>query len=164
MTWFDYAVLSIVAASIIIGAWRGVVGEIIALVAWVLAYFAARFWGGAIAELLFGRLIADPGLRIVAGWVVVFVIVLMLMALIRLAIRGLLKALGLSLSDRLLGVVFGAARGLLIVLALVAVGGMIGLPKENWWGEASLSAPLETAVVASKPWLPPEVAKRIRFR
>ena len=164
MTWFDYAVLAIVAASIVVGAWRGVVGEIIALVAWVLAYFAARFWGAAIAELLFGSLIADHGLRIVAGWAVVFVVVLMLMALIRLAIRGLLKALGLSLSDRLLGVLFGAARGLLIVLALVAIGGMIGLPKEHWWVEASLSAPLETAVVASKPWLPPEVAKRIRFR
>jgi len=163
MTAFDYVVLAIVGASVVLGVWRGVVGEIIALVAWVLAYFAARWWGALIAETLFGG-IADHGLRIVAGWVVVFVVVLMLMALLRLAMRGLLKALGLSLSDRLLGLLFGAARGLLIVFILVAVGGMISLPKEKWWSEAYFSAPLETMVLASKPWLPPEVAKRIRFR
>jgi len=86
------------------------------------------------------------------------------MALLRLAVRGLLKALGLSLSDRLLGVVFGAVRGLAIVLVLVVVGGMTSLPKEKWWADAYFSAPLETAVLAGKPWLPVDVAKRIRFR
>lgn len=164
MTAFDYVVLAILCASVVLGIWRGVVGEIIALVAWVLAYFAARWWGTAIGDLFFGGLISDQGLRLVAGWVVVFIVVLMIMALLRLAVRGLLKALGLSLSDRLLGLFFGVARGLLIVLVLVAIGGMLSLPKEKWWSDAYFSAPLETAVVASKPWLPPEVAKRIRFR
>ena len=163
MTVFDYVVVVILTASVLIGVWRGVVGEIIALAAWVLAYFAARWWGSALAETFFGA-ISDPALRIVAGWVVVFVIVLLLMALVRLAVRGLLKALGLSLSDRLLGMIFGAARGLLIVCLLVAIGGMLSLAKEKWWSEAYFSAPLETAVLASKPWLPPDIAKRIRFR
>jgi len=45
----------------------------------------------------------------------------------------------------------------------VAVGGMTSLPSEKWWSEAYFSAPLETAVLASKPWLPSEVTKRIRF-
>jgi membrane protein required for colicin V production len=40
---------------------------------------------------------------------------------------------------------------------------MTALPKEKWWSEAYFSAPLETAVLASKPWLPSDVAKRIRF-
>jgi membrane protein required for colicin V production len=96
--------------------------------------------------------------------VAVFISVLVLMALLRLAVNGLLKVLGLTLTDRLLGLFFGAARGLAIVLALVAVGAMTMLPKEKWWSEAYLSAPLETAVLAGKPWLPPEVSKRIRFR
>lgn len=163
MTAFDYVVISIVVASLVLGLWRGVVGEIIALVAWILAFFAAKLWGAEIAQALFAG-IADPALRIVAGWVAVFVVVLVLMSLLRLAVRGLLKALGLTLTDRLLGVIFGVARGLVIVFVLVAVGGMTSLPKEKWWSEALFSAPLETAVLASKPWLPPEVAKRIRFR
>ena len=163
MTAFDYIVIGISFASLLIGLWRGVIGEIIALTAWVLAFFAAKFWGTEVARVVFGGL-ADPGVRIVAAWVLVFVVVLLAMSLLRLALRSLLKVLGLTLTDRLLGVIFGAARGLLIVLALVAAGGMTEAPKEKWWSEAQFAAPLETAVLASKPWLPPEVAKRIRFR
>jgi len=163
MTAFDYVVVTIVLASVALGVWRGVVGEIIALAAWVLAFLAARWWGAEVARVFFSAIV-DPALRIVAAWVALFVVVLVLMALLRLAVRGLLKALGLSLSDRLLGIVFGLARGLVIVLALVVVGGMTLLPKEQWWSAAYFSAPLETAVLAGKPWLPPEVSKRIRFR
>ena len=130
MTAFDYIVIAIVAASVLLGLWRGVVGEIIALVAWVLAFFAAKYFGAEVARAMFTS-ITDPALRLVAAWVAVFVVVLVLMALVRLAVRGLLKALGLSLSDRLLGIVFGGVRGLAIVLVLVAAGGMTSLPGER---------------------------------
>lgn len=163
MTVFDYIVIAVVAASVLLGIWRGVVGEIIALVAWILAFFAARWWGDEVANSVLNA-ISDPVLRLVAAWVLVFIVVLMLMALLRLAIRGLLKALGLSPTDRLLGMIFGVARGLVIVLALVVVGGMTMAAQQKWWVEAYFSAPLETAVMAGKPWLPQEIAKRIRFR
>ena len=163
MTAFDYVVIAIVALSVALGVWRGVIGEVIALTAWVLAFFAARAWGSDVAQMLFAGVIGDPVVRLVAAWVAVFVAVLLAMALLRLAVRGLLTALGLSPTDRLLGVVFGAARGVLIVLLLVAIGGMTSVVKEPWWRGAYFSAPLETAVLASKPWLPADVAKRIRF-
>ena len=147
MTAFDYVVVSIVIASLLLGLWRGVIGEIIALVAWLLAFFAAKWWGAEIAQALFSG-IADPALRIVAGWVAVFVAVLMLMALLRLAVRGLLKALGLTITDRLLGVIFGVARGLVIVFVLVAVGGMTSVPKEKWWSEAQFSAKIFDSITA----------------
>ena len=163
MTVFDYIVIAVVAASVLLGIWHGVVGEIIALVAWVLAFFAARWWGDEVANSVLNA-IRDPALRLVAAWVLIFIVVLMLMALLRLAIRGLLKALGLSPTDRLLGMIFGVARGLVIVLALVVVGSMTMAAQQKWWVEAYFSAPLETAVMAGKPWLPEEIAKRIRFR
>ena len=128
----------------------------------VLAGLAAWQLGPEVGALI--TAIADPGLRVLAGYAAVFVGVLLVLALVRLAVRGLLKALGLTAVDRVLGVVFGVARGLLIVFILVAIGGMTSLPKEAWWRNASLSQPLETAVLASKPWLPPEAAKRIHFR
>ncbi|MFT3849916.1 MAG: CvpA family protein [Propionivibrio sp.] len=163
MTVFDYIVIVIVSASVLLGLWRGVVGEVIALVAWVLAFFTAKWWGTDIANAVLTA-IADPILRLVAAWVLIFVVVLILMALVRLAVNGLLKVLGLSLTDRLLGMVFGALRGFAIAMILVAIGGMTMLPKEKWWVEAHFAAPLETAVLASEPWLPPEIVKRIRFR
>ena len=163
MTIFDYIIIAIVAVSVILGVWRGVVGEILALIAWGLAILAARWWGDEVANILV-TVIAHPVLRLVAAWALIFIAVLILMALLRMAVSGLLKAIGLSPINRILGMVVGVVRGLLIVLLLVAVGGITMLPKERWWVEAYFSAPMETAVIASKPWLPPEVAQRIRFR
>jgi len=162
LTGFDYGVIAILFASLALGMWRGLVGEVLALLAWVLAALAAWQFGREIGALI--TVIPDPGLRILAGYAAVFVGVVFVLALVRLAVRGLLKALGLTAVDRVLGVLFGVARGMLIVLLLVAVGGMTSAPREPWWARARLAPPLETAVLASKPWLPPEAAKRIRFR
>ena len=108
--------------------------------------------------------ISDPGIRLAAGYIAVFVAVLVLLALLRQLIRGTLKMLGISFIDRFLGLVFGLARGLLIVLLLVAIGGMTPAPKEPWWRAAVLAPPLETAVLALRPWMPHFAAERIDFR
>jgi len=162
MTVFDYVVIGVVAISLLLGLWRGVVGEVIALAAWILAVMAAAEYGGQAGQAIFTG-IADPAIRLLAGCVTVFVGVLVAMSLIRLAVRNMVKALGLSLSDRLLGAVFGLARGLLMIMVLVALGGMTAAPKQIWWKSAMFSAPLETAVLVTKSWLPDDLAKRIRF-
>ncbi|OQA32264.1 MAG: Colicin V production protein [Betaproteobacteria bacterium ADurb.Bin341] len=163
MTVFDYVVLGIIAASLLLGLWRGVIGELIALAAWVLAFLAAVEWGGEIGDALLPG-ITDGSLRNLAGCAIIFVVVLILMAIVRLAVSGIIKALGLTLSDRLLGVVFGVGRGVLIAMILVIAGGMTSAPKQSWWRDALFSAPLETAVLVAKPWLPDDLAKRIRFK
>lgn len=163
MTAFDYTVLIIMISSMLVGTWRGMLGEIAAIATWILFLLAAKWWGDAMARQFLGA-ISDAALRIVVAWVLIFVIVMLLMGLVRQAIRGLLRVLRLTPTDRAMGVLFGAVRGSLIVLALVALGGMLSLSKEKWWREAYLSGPIETAVLACKPWLPPEVAQRIHFR
>lgn len=162
MAVFDYAVIGIVALSLALGLWRGVVSELIALAAWVLAVMAALEFGGEAGDFLFFK-IADPAIRALAGCALVFVVVLVAMSLVRLAVHSVVKALGLSLSDRLLGMFFGVARGVLVVMALVAAGGLTSAPQQPWWKQAALAPPLETAVLAAKPWLPDDLAKRIRF-
>lgn len=163
MTYFDYFVIAVMAISLLLGLWRGMIGEIIALTAWVLGFIAAREWGGELAGAFLTR-IADPSARLLIAWMLIFIAVLALMALLRLLLRGLLKALGLTITDRLLGLFFGLMRGALILLILVAAGGMTPLPQEPWWRGAQFAPPLETAVLMGRPWLPPEVAKRIQFR
>lgn len=163
MTIFDYVVIGIVVASLLLGLWRGVVGELIALAAWVLGFLAASEFGGEVGTRVFAGL-GDPGLRHLAGYAAVFVAVLVLMAVLRLLAGSLIKALGLGLSDRLLGLLFGILRGMLIVMVMVALGGMTPAPRQTWWQGATLAAPLETAVLAVRPWLPEDLAKRIRFK
>jgi membrane protein required for colicin V production len=75
-----------------------------------------------------------------------------------------LAAAGLGVLDRFLGGVFGALQGIAILLALVVAGGLTSLPQQPWWRDAVSAPPLETAALASKPYLPPELAKRIRYR
>jgi membrane protein required for colicin V production len=162
MTFFDYVAIGIVSLSLLFGLWRGVVGEIIALVAWGLGIFAAVQFGAQVGQAVFGGL-SDPALRTLAGCVVIFVGVLLVMALVRMLVKQMVKALGLSVSDRLLGMLFGLARGVLVCMVLVGLGGMTSAQMQSWWRQATLSAPLETAVLAIKPWLPDDLAKRIRF-
>jgi membrane protein required for colicin V production len=163
VTAFDYAVLAVIAASSLLGLWRGVVSELLALAAWVVAFIAARTWADTAGGHL-GGLVAEPTLRYAAGFVAVLVAVLALFAIGRLVLSLLLRAVGLGLADRLLGAGFGVLRGGLIAFVAVLVAGMTSLPKAVWWREAALAPPLETAVIAAKPWLPVEVAKRIRYR
>ncbi|MDR0672440.1 MAG: CvpA family protein [Zoogloeaceae bacterium] len=163
MTGFDYGVLGIVVCSVLLGFWRGVVGEIIALAAWALAFFAARFLGAEVGQGLFLNLIEEAGLRTLAGCAVVFVVTLALMGLARMAISRLIRALGLGLADRFLGFFFGLARAVLIVLALVIAGGMTALPQQTWWAAAKLAPPLEIAALSLRPWLPEAIAQRLRF-
>jgi membrane protein required for colicin V production len=163
VTAFDWVVLGVVGASVVLGLWRGVVSEILALAAWVAAFFAARHFGGEAGGLL-ARWIADPAAAAMAGFVGVFIAVLVVFAVIRQLLSFLLRAVGLGVLDRLLGSVFGVARGLVLVLAGVLLAGMTAMPKESWWRGAVLAPPLETAVIAAKPWLPSEVARRIRYR
>lgn len=163
MTVFDYAVLAVVAASVLLGAWRGFVSEALALAAWVAAFFSGRALAPDVAPVFSGW-IKEPVLQYIAGFAVVVVAVLVLVALLRFAVSRLLRAIGLGPLDRLLGAVFGVARGALVVLAAMLIGGLTALPQQAWWREAWLAPPLETAVLAIKPWLPPAVAKRIKYR
>lgn len=163
MTAFDYAVLTVLGMSVLLGLWRGVVSEILALVAWVVAFLAARAEAAEVANWLAPH-IAEPALRLAAAYVLVVVAVLAVFSIARLVLKLLLKAVGLGLLDRLLGAAFGALRGVVVVATGVLVAGMTPLPKMEWWREAKLAPPLETAVLATRPWLPADAAKRIRYR
>lgn len=163
MTVFDYAVVVVAAASLLLGFWRGLVSEVLALAAWIIGFLIARQAAPSLGGV-FARWLADDGLRYVAGFATAFVLVLVAVAVLRLALRKLLKLAGLGLVDRFLGAVFGIARALAIVLGLVLLGSMSPLPMQPWWRDAVLAPPLETAVLALRPWLPQAVAKRVSFR
>lgn len=163
MTPFDYVVLAVMALSLLVGVTRGVVSEILALLAWVAAFIAARMWAVPAGNLLLAEW-SDPLWRQLSGFVAVFVAVLILFALARGVMTLLLKAAGLRPLDRVLGALFGVARGVLVVLVLVLLAGLTPLPQQQWWRQATFAPPLETAVLAARSWLPPELAKRIQYR
>lgn len=163
MTAFDYVFLALLILSAALGMWRGLVSEVIALFAWVAALGAAWLYAAEVAAQLSG-LIAEPFWRQAAGFALIFIGVLLFAAVLRFLLRELLRAAGLGPADRFFGTLFGLARGVLVALVVVLLGGLAGMAKEPWWVESMFAPPLETAVIAAKPWLPDAVADRIRFR
>lgn len=163
MTGFDFCVLAILAASLLVGLWRGLVSEVLALAAWVLALVAGKLFAADVAPAL-GRWITDATLQMVIAFALIVVAVILLVAVLRFLLRELLKAAGLGAADRLLGACFGLGRGLLVVLLGVLVAGMTSVPRARWWQDSLLAPPLETLVLAAKPWMPAAMAKRIKYR
>ena len=162
MTLFDYAVLAIVGFSVLLGVIRGFVREVIALASWVIAFVVASVYGGAVAPLL-AQQIPDENWRVLAAVAAVFVVVLVVVNMVALMASKLIKSAGLGVEDRLLGSVFGLARGVLVALALVLGAGLTVLPRQPVWKDAMLAAPLEKLAVFVKQWLPQDWAKNISY-
>jgi membrane protein required for colicin V production len=163
MTAFDLVFLAILALSLLLGAWRGLVGELFALVSWIAAFVAAKQFAETLAPHL-TSIASVPGIRWALAFIAIVVLVLLVLALLRLLLREMLSAVGLGATDRLAGAVFGVARGVLIAVVIVACAGFSSLPREHWWRESIFAPPLETIVIALKPWLPKDLAARIKYR
>lgn len=163
MTGFDYAIIAILAASVVLGAWRGMVSEVMSLAAWVVAFLVAREWGEQVGVQLLAPYLTVSFWQIAGGWLLVFVATILAVSIFRVLVRKTLHAMGLGFFDRSLGMAFGAIRGVLIILLLVAIGGMTRMPQEPWWQKARLAPLAEQGVTYIKPWLPDDLAKHIAY-
>jgi membrane protein required for colicin V production len=162
MTIFDYVVIAIVGLSILLGVMRGAVKEVFALAGWIVAFLAAKSASVPLAAML-EPTISNPSMRLVAAFIAVFVVALIVMGLLSLVVAAAVKKIGLGPIDRVLGLGIGAARGLVIMLVLVILGGMTALPKQPDWRNALTSKWFETLALGVKPWLPEGLAKHIQF-
>ena len=162
MTWFDYAVIAIVGLSVLFSIIHGLAREILSLASWVVAFVVAEIYAADVAPLL-PAAIAHPSLRLLAGFLSVFLMVLIIMTLLAIALSSLIKSAGLGFADRALGAVFGLVRGLAIVMVAVLLAGLTGLPGQPAWRHAMMSAPLVTLANWVKVWLPYDLAKHINY-
>ena len=163
MTAFDYAMLTVVLISVAISIWRGLVREVVSLLSWLAAIWAAFHYTVPFADNILPSVITNPSARYATALLVIFIGTVLLLELIGVLVAKLMHAAGLAFVDRLLGAVFGAARGILLVWILVMVAGLTSLPREPWWQDSIFAAPLQTSVLAARPLLPLEVAKRLKF-
>jgi membrane protein required for colicin V production len=65
--------------------------------------------------------------------------------------------------DKVLGALFGIARGAILVLVAVLAAGMTGAPKQGWWKDSMSGGPLKQVALTLKPWLPDSFAQRLRY-
>ncbi len=134
----DWMIVAVVGVSALISLVRGFVREALSLLAWGLAFASAMMFHGSVAHWLEG-VMATPSLRFISAWLGVFLAVLLGLGLINFVISRLIRASGLSGTDRFLGSLFGVARGLVVVMAaLILVPHVLPVKQDAWWRESSL--------------------------
>lgn len=162
MTAIDIIALVIIGISVVYGVFRGLVREVLALIAWVAAFLVASLFAPSAVNLL-PRTMASEEILLLVSFVVVFIVTLVGFSVAAVLASKLVKVVGLGPADRVVGGVFGLARGLLLVMILVLLAGLTSLPRQSSWRDAALKGPLEASAEYIKKWLPTDVSKRIKF-
>jgi len=154
----DWILLAVLGLSLLLGLWRGIVQEVLSLVGWVAAFYVSQMYAPLAAAWL-PMEGSSQMLRYAAGFVVVFVAVLVGTALVSWVIKKLISAVGLGPLDRLLGSLFGLMRGVVILLAVTVFVGMTPMRESEAWKQAQGAQWLQQFLHVLKPVLPADFGK-----
>jgi membrane protein required for colicin V production len=159
--WVDWLLIAVLALSVLVGLWRGLVFEVMALVGWVAAWFAAQWAAPLIApHLPVGS--RGGGLNMGVAFLLAFVLALLVWALLARLVRVLVQATPLSLPDRLLGGAFGVLRGAVLLLAVATVVAFTPAAQSKDWRASQGARWLGQTLAALKPLLPEPAARLLR--
>ena len=137
MIWIDYVILAVVGVSTLISLLRGFVKEAISLAIWVTAFFVASQFYTDLALHLSN--INDQLLRNGAAVAILFITTIIVGSLVNYVISQLVAKSGLTGTDRVLGLVFGALRGVLIIsAALFFIDAFTPMSDSEWWKSSTL--------------------------
>jgi membrane protein required for colicin V production len=154
----DLAFLGVLAFSLLIGAWRGLVYEVLSVLGWALAFYLAQWFAPDVATLLPLQSVSEP-VRYAAAFVLIFIVAVFTAGLLSVLIKKLIEAIGLRPVDRTLGAAFGLLRGVILLLAVTVVINMTAFKSAVWWQESQGAAVLTSVLQGLKPVLPEQFAK-----
>jgi membrane protein required for colicin V production len=149
----DWVMLAVLAASVLLGLWRGLVYEVLSVLNWIAAFVLAQWFALRAAQLL-PLVHAGESIRYAAGFVVVFVAALFAGGLLAWLIGKLVAATGLAPVDRVLGGLFGLVRAMVAMLALAVFVHLTGLKDSAWWTESMTAGVATAALRGLKPVVP----------
>jgi len=141
---------------------RGFVKEALALATWLVALWVAMAFYEELAAWL-SQWIAVPSAQKATAFGVLFVCVLLLGAIVNYLVGKLVEKTGLTGTDKMLGVVFGVARGAVIIAILVLLAGLTPLPQDPWWQDSQFLGYFEDLAVWMRDFLPSEIANNISY-
>ena len=154
----DWILLSVLVFSLLLGAWRGLVYEVLSVLGWAVSFYVAQWWAPQVALWLPIQSASEP-LRYAAAFVLVFIAAVFAAGLLASVLKKLVEAIGLRPVDRTLGAAFGLLRGVILLLAATVVMDMTALKSSAWWQSSKGAVALEAALKGLKPVLPEQFAK-----
>lgn len=136
LIWIDWVIIGIIGISTLISLKRGFVREAMSLVIWIGAFIIARTFHPNMQALL-ADTVETPMVRLVAAFAILFFGTLLVGAIVNNTLTQLIRATGLSATDRVLGTFFGLARGVLVVVVALALLRMTPVTEDTWWQESA---------------------------
>jgi membrane protein required for colicin V production len=162
MIWVDYLIIAIVVVSAAISVLRGFLREAISLLGWVLAFWLALTFADDVSTL-FAKSISQPSMRHAVAFFIIVVATLIITAIVMYLVRLIVDKTEITGTDRALGIVFGIARGVVIVAILVLFAGLTALPKDPWWRESVFLPHIQVLAVEIRSYLPAQVAELFKY-
>ncbi|GAB4192893.1 MAG: CvpA family protein [Wenzhouxiangellaceae bacterium] len=156
MLWVDYLILAILLLSIVVGLWRGFLREVMAIAVWLAALWLAYRGVGEGALMLEGW-IEVPSVRIIVAFASIFIVVLVIGGLLSWLLGRVIATTGLGGTDRLIGMIFGLARGVVLVAVAVLLARFTPFPQDPWWRQSRLLPYFERVAETAETWLPQSI-------
>lgn len=156
MTWVDYAIVTLLLFSILIGLIRGFIKETLSLVTWGGAlWLAYTFYEQGSG--LFKPYIQAEQIRSLCAFFVIFIMVLIIGSMVNYLFATLVKKSGLSGTDRILGILFGLGRGVIITSLLLLVTSFTSFKTQTWWGSSKLIPQFQPMMSWMTTFIPSEI-------
>ena len=132
----DTAILVVIVLSCVFGLWTGLIKEVLSLLTWIAALLVARVYSEGLSGL-FVNVIDNSAVRYATALVIIFIAIMVLGRLLNHKLSKLLISTTLKLADRVLGGMFGIARGALIVMVILFISNLF-LSETEPWQQATL--------------------------
>ncbi len=162
LQWADIFILAVIGISALLSLFRGLIREVLSLVAWLVAGWVAFKFAGPLSDHLI-NVVSLPSVRMALAFIGLLLAVLMVFGVLNLLISKLIESTGLSATDRMLGVIFGLGRGIAIITVLVMLAGLTPIPQDPWWRESLFLRHFEQLARLSIRWLPPKFGKHFEY-
>ena len=162
MPWLDTALIGIILVSALISLFRGFVREAFSLAIWILAFWISWSFFRDL-EPRFQPWIGSPTVRLGLAFGGLMLVSLLIGGMVNYLLIQLIERTGMSGTDRFIGMIFGAARGVLVVAVLVLLAGLTTLPQESWWQQSRLMPYFQELAFWLRDLLPKDMAEYFRY-
>lgn len=174
MAWLDVAIVAVILISALIGGARGFVKEAVSLITWVAAIWLAVTYSSALAGWLPSALeratfslggtdFEIRNLRLGIAFLLLVIGTLIAGAIVNYWLAKVTRARLVRSADRMLGLIFGVARGAAIVIILTLAAGLTVAPQADWWRASRLMPPFERGALGVLDLLPPKAAEHFSY-
>ncbi len=162
MIWVDFFILGIISLSALLSLWRGFVKEALSLATWIAAPAIAILFYEDFA-VWFEQWVSVPSARKAVAFAILVLLVLILGGVVNYLVGQLVAKTGLTATDRAFGMIFGIARGVLIVGVLVLLAGLTQVPQDPWWNQSLFLKHFVDLAMWLRSFLPEDIAANIQY-